>query len=641
MKVQGIVFLFSFRLSSKSRCAAFIVPLRASSSHMDRNQIIGILLIIAVLFLWNLFFIQPEMEEQRRKIHLQDSLKNLQSSSEIDSVVYSVVDSSNLVPSDSVPVATVSQRVEEKEYVLENERIRIRLSNKGGVIREAVIKDYRKSYGQNDEQPDMVPVRLMEDPKNVFEYRFQSQGKEYRTGNMMFEAEQSGDLLVRFTVTLDNGTKFSQQYSLLPGEYTLQHTITAIGIEHSRPVQLHWENYLDKIEKNWEYERYNSTVYFKEKEQDPDYCSCRGDDKIESQEKRVQWISHSNQFFNSSLMAANGFSKGSYETILLNETDGNLKKLVSSLEIDGQELAGKPFEMKWYIGPNEYNRLKTFEVDLQYIIPYGWSIFGTVNRYIIRPLFNVLEDLVGAKGVIILLMTLIVKLLVFPLGYKMLHSQAKMTALKPEIDKLKSKFKDDLQKQQMETMKMYNEFGVNPLGGCFPLLLQMPIWIALYRFFPATIDFRQESFLWAPDLTAYDEFLKLPFSLPLFGESLSLFAFLWMVSTLVFSYYSSKTMDFSANPAMKYMQYLMPVIFWFMFNKTASGLTCYMFFSNILNIAQTLLGKYYLFDQEKIRAELELNKAKPKKQGGFRDRLEQMMKEQQRVAQEKAKQNKK
>jgi YidC/Oxa1 family membrane protein insertase len=190
-------------------------------------------------------------------------------------------------------------------------------------------------------------------------------------------------------------------------------------------------------------------------------------------------------------------------------------------------------------------------------------------------------------------------------------------------------------------MKLYNEFGVNPLGGCFPLLLQMPVWIALYRFFPATIEFRQQSFLWAADLTSYDEFLHLPFSLPLFGSSLSLFAFLWMVSTLVFTYYSSKSMDFSANPAMKYMQFLMPVIFWFMFNKTAAGLTAYMFFSNLLNIAQTLIGKYYLFDQDKIRVELERNKSKPRKKGGFRDRLETMMQEQQRQQQEKIKKTRK
>lgn len=608
---------------------------------MDRNQIIGILLIVAVLFVWNQYFFQPEMEEQKRKLHLQDSLKNAQPVISKDSI--DVPPLSNVTPSavdTSSPDTSVAQ-IQPQNFTLENDKIKIELSNKGGVIRQAEIKNYFKSYGHVEGMGDMPMVKLLEDKRNVFGYSFKHQGREFRTDQLMFETQELGNHSIRFVATLDGAAKFIQQYELLPGEYTLRYSVSTEGMDAAQTYKLHWENYLDKIEKNWEYERFNSTVYYKEKEQDPDYCSCRGDDKIESQEKRVQWISHSHQFFNTSLMAEAGFSGATYETILLPETDDNLKKLVSDAQISGQEMTGKNFNMNWYLGPNEYNRLKTFEVDLQYIIPYGWSIFGTVNRYVIRPLFSVLNDWVGTKGVIILLMTLIVKLLVFPLGYKMLHSQAKMTALKPEIEKVKAKFKDDMQKQQMETMKMYNEFGVNPLGGCFPLFLQMPIWIALYRFFPATIDFRQESFLWAADLTAYDEFLHLPFSLPMFGESVSLFAFLWMVSTLIFSYYSSKTMDFSANPAMKYMQYVMPVIFWFMFNKTASGLTCYMFFSNVLNIGQTLLGKYYLFDQDKIRAELELNKSKPKKQGGFRDRLETMMKEQQKLQQEKAKQNKK
>ena len=335
-------------------------------------------------------------------------------------------------------------------------------------------------------------------------------------------------------------------------------------------------------------------------------------------------------------MSASGFSNVKNETRMMLDNAPEMKLIKSDLEIESELIANKEFKMQWYIGPNEYNRLNEFNNGLADIISYGWSIFGTINRYAIRPLFVALESFIGSKGIIILLMTFLVKLLVFPLAYKMIQSQAKMSALKPEIDKIKSKYKDDLQKQQMETMKIYNEFGVNPLGGCFPLLLQMPIWIALYRFFPATIEFRQESFLWASDLTSYDIFMNLPFSLPFFGDTISLFAFLWMISTLVFTFYSSKSMDFSANPAMLYMQYLMPVIFWVMFNKTASGLTCYMFFSNLLNIAQTILGKNYLFDQNKIRAQLEVNKAKPKKQGGFQQRLEQMVKDQQKIQQDKS-----
>lgn len=607
---------------------------------MERNHIIGILLIIAVLFLWNQYFFQPEMEEQMRQKKMQDSISQIQQPSAPQNTPEPLrqADSSFLNANSTAAAPIV---IEEKRPVLENDQIRLEFTNRGAHITSARIKNHKVSFGLQKGQEPSDPVILLDDPKNVFEYRFKHNGKEISTRDLSFEVQQAQNNTINFIAQLDGGGKFIQSYSLSKNDYTLDYSIRTEGLNGSDPIHLHWENQLPKLETNSQYEQYNSTVYFKEKEEDPDYCSCRSDDKLESTGKRVQWVSHSNQFFNSSLIAKDGFSKASYETILLGPEDNNLKKLVSDIEIDPADVRSKDFAMNWFIGPNDYKGLDAFNVDLQYIIPYGWSIFGTLNRHVVRPMFAFLSEFIGSKGLIIILITLIVKLVLFPLGYKMLHSQAKMQALKPEIDKVKVKYKDDMQKQQMETMKMYNEFGVNPLGGCFPMLLQMPIWIALYRFFPASIEFRQASFWWAADLTSYDEFITLPFSLPLFGDAISLFAFLWMVSTIIFSYYSSKFMDYSANPAMKYMQYLMPVIFWFMFNKTAAGLTCYMFFSNVFNIGQTILGKTVLFDQEKIRLELNKNKAKPRKQGGFRDRLEQMMKEQQRIQQEKAKQNKK
>ncbi len=612
---------------------------------MERNHIIGILLIIAVLFIWNQYFFQPEMEQQRRKMHEQDSIAQLEKKemtaelptpSEPTTATNEVrQDSLSKISSDSV----IS--IPEQLISLENGLVKITLSSKGAAIKDALIKNHYKMIHDSVAGDHKEPLHLLEDPKNRFELKMPFDGRELSTHDLMFEVQQESPLVVRFIAKLSESARLIQTYRLQQDNYELDYTIQTEGWIPSAPVKINWENYLDKLERNEAYERLNSTVYFKEIQGNTDYCSCRSNDKIESKEKKIKWVSNSNQFFNSTLIAATGFQNASYETIGTAPDSPDLKKLSSMMEIAPEDFKPGPVKMSWYIGPNEYKRLAAFNEDLQSIIPYGWSIFGTVNRYAIRPMFSFLNGLVGSKGIIILLMTLFVKLLVFPLAYKMLHSQAKMTALKPEIDKLKSKYKDDMQKQQMETMKIYNEFGVNPLGGCFPLLLQMPIWIALYRFFPASIEFRQESFLWATDLTSFDEFLRLPFSLPLFGNTISLFAFLWMISTLAFSYYSSKSMDFSANPAMKYMQYLMPVIFWFMFNKTAAGLTCYMFFSNLLNIAQTVLGKRFLFDDEKIRFELEKNKSKPKKQGGFRDRLEQMMKEQQRIQQEKSKQPKK
>ena len=219
----------------------------------------------------------------------------------------------------------------------------------------------------------------------------------------------------------------------------------------------------------------------------------------------------------------------------------------------------------------------------------------------------------------------------------MLHSQAKMGALKPEMNLLKDRLKGDQQAIQMESMKLYREFGVNPLGGCLPMLLQMPIWLALYQFFPASIEFRQAGFLWADDLSSYDVFAKLPFVIPFFGAHVSLFTLIWVISTLVFTYYSTKDQDFSMNPAMKYMQYIMPLFFLFFFNNSASGLTAYMAFSNVLNIGQTVGGKALFFPLEKMKLELQASRNKPKKKGGFQDRLETMMKEQQKKLDEKQK----
>ncbi len=602
---------------------------------MDRNHIIGIVLIIAVLFLWNQFFFQPEMQEQMKEKRAKDSIELIQKSP----AVQNQEPAASNVPAktDTIINVDTTNQFPVKSFTLENSLIKLELSSKGGVIKEATIKNHEKIISKNREPEKKAVLKLLDDSKNIFEYRIKNGGNEISTRNLVFETKQIDSRTLEFTGHLDGSTRFIQTYHLTEDDYTIDYSLKTIGLQGNDDIQLHWENYLDRLEKNYEYERYNSSVYFKEKDESADYCSCREDDLMQSSGKRVNWVSHSNQFFNSSLISENGFSKGAFETVLLAENADDLKKLITDLSISADDIKDKEFKLKWYIGPNEYKRLDAFNVNLQDIIPYGWSIFGSINRYAIRPLFVFLASFMGSMGLIILLMTFVVKLLVFPLAYKMLQSQAKMGALKPEIEKVRSKYKDDAQKQQVETMKMYNEFGVNPLGGCFPLLLQMPIWIALYRFFPATIEFRLESFLWAADLTSYDEFLYLPFNLPLFGDTLSLFAFLWMVSTLIFSYYSSQSMDFSANPAMKYMTYLMPVIFWFMFNKTAAGLTCYMFFSNLLNIAQTILGKRFLFDNDAMRASLELNKLKPKKQGGFRDRLENMMKEQQRIQQEKAK----
>ncbi|MBK8734423.1 MAG: membrane protein insertase YidC [Saprospiraceae bacterium] len=602
---------------------------------MDRNSIIGFILIFVILIVWNQYFFQPYIDKENTKKVLQDSLARV---GNISTESNETISAEKIIQKDSsvTTILDTNITVPSREFVLENELIKIQISNKGAKITSAELKKYSKIITDKAGVESKIPLMLLNHPKNQFHYEVPIDGQILSTKNLQFSVQEESKNKLTLRAALPKGGELVEKFILDDSNYKLEHSISVNGTSLSQPIKLHWENYLDRIEKNVAYEKMYSTVYFKASDAKTDYCSCSSDDTKELPNKKVDWISHSHQFFNSTLMSAAGFSNVKNETHMMLDNAPEMKLIKSDLEIESELITNREFKMQWYIGPNEYNRLNEFKNGLADIISYGWSIFGTINRYAIRPLFVALESFIGSKGIIILLMTFLVKLLVFPLAYKMIQSQAKMSALKPEIDKIKSKYKDDLQKQQMETMKIYNEFGVNPLGGCFPLLLQMPIWIALYRFFPATIEFRQESFLWASDLTSYDIFMNLPFSLPFFGDTISLFAFLWMISTLVFTFYSSKSMDFSANPAMLYMQYLMPVIFWVMFNKTASGLTCYMFFSNLLNITQTILGKNYLFDQNKIRAQLEVNKAKPKKQGGFQQRLEQMVKDQQKIQQDKS-----
>lgn len=399
-------------------------------------------------------------------------------------------------------------------------------------------------------------------------------------------------------------------------------------------MHFRWHHYLDRLELNTNFEKYYSTVYFKESGETSDYCNCRSDEKEElGASKKIEWVSHVNQFFNTSIIAKNKkFENGIFETVSLDKEGEDLKLLKTDFDIPLDLVANESIENTLYIGPNNFEKLLEFENGLEEIIPFGRSIFGSINRWVIRPAFNWLSKFIGTKGIVIIVLIFILKMLLYPLMYKMLHSQAKMGLLKPEIAAVKEKFPDDQQKVQMETMKMYREYGVSPLGGCFPMLLQMPIWYALFRFFPASITFRQEPFLWATDLSSYDVFARLPFEIPAFGAHISLFTILWAVTTIIYSYYNMRHMDMSANPAMKYVQYFMPITFLFFFNTYASGLTVYMFFSNLFNIAQTIITKKFVFNDDKLRAELDLNKSKPKKKGGFSSRIEEAMKQQQELA---------
>jgi YidC/Oxa1 family membrane protein insertase len=329
-------------------------------------------------------------------------------------------------------------------------------------------------------------------------------------------------------------------------------------------------------------------------------------------------------------------------TVMSAKEAAHLKELNSSISIPLADQENMEYKMQFFIGPNDHNLLSKLDNGLEQIIPFGWSIFGAISRYVIRPMFNAFIYIVPNYGLVIILLTLLLRVLLFPLQFNMLKSGVKMSILRPKMDEMRKKYKDDQQGLQVEQMKMYSEYGVNPLGGCLPMVLTTPIWIALYRFFPASIEFRQKGFLWADDLVSYDsifDFGYIPVIGDYYGDHVSLFTLLWCISMFAFLIYNSKQMDLSAGGAnakmMMYMQYSFPVIFFFALNSWAAGLTCYMLFSNLFNILQTFLVKNVIINKKKLEAQMESRKNNPKPKSGFQQRYEEALKQQQEMKKKK------
>jgi len=627
---------------------------------MERNHIIGFLLIFATLFVWS-YLNKPDAAELERRQQMQDSLAR------VEAIAIDSLNSEAIIPVEEPKITTAipdsvllqmnaglfgafapASVGEEKEYTVENSKVKLTFSNKGGKIIAAELKEHTKEIRERGKDVVVEQIVLLNDSRNKFEYLLpvaSAPSGSVSTEDLYFDTEVKGNKIV-FKAKTNIGGSFTQTY-VLSEDYRLDYDVNYDGLERifdakANTIELNWVNFLHPYERNAKFEQQYSAVYFKETEESVDDCGCMQDDKTVIDDNKLDWVSHSNQYFNTTLIA----NTAPFESAIIESVGPSLggdvevdhmELLTTKLEIPLNRSGESNFDMSMYVGPNEYANLKDFDVSLEYIIPFGNSIFGSINRWVIRPVFDFMSRYIGSLGIVIILVIFVIKMLLYPLMYKMLHSQALMGALKPELAHLTEKYKDDAQKKQMETMKIYREYGVSPLGGCLPMVIQMPIWYALFRFFPASISFRQESFLWAHDLSSYDDFFHLPFNIPFVGDHLSLFTILYSISMLAYTYYNTKHMDMSANPAMKYMQYLMPVMFFGFFNTYASGLTAYMFFSNLINISQTVLTKQFIFKDEKLKEELRAKKAKPKKKGGFQQKMEDALKQQQAVKAKKQK----
>lgn len=613
---------------------------------MDRKSIIGFILLAVLFYVW-MTINQNNNKKVAAEKKLQDSValaKINQSKADSLKAIEALSTNQDSTTKKTADSATTVKRQPIAEETIENDLLALTVTNAGAKLKGIHLKKYKTSAEDAKGNEVRNPLYLQDAPENEMTFLLPlANGSTLATSSLPTSVEKDGNKVLLKT-ELPNNSYLEQSYSLDAASYQIDYEVKIVGdpgLDKSKAVSLRWVNNLTRLEKNFNYERTYSTLYFKIVGKSSDYTSYSKNTTVKLEPgQQLEWLSAVNQFFNSSWIPEKPFDNAEMTITQGQGDDKYLKKAEAIVTIPTGFTSGQSFTMKMFTGPNEFNRLREYKNNLEDVIPFGSSFMGSINKWIIRPLFNFLGSFMSSKGLVILMLTLFVKLALWPLTYKMIYSQSKMSSLKPHLDKLKAKHGDDSQKIQMETMNLYREYGVNPLGGCLPMLLQMPIWFALYRFFPAAIEFRQAPFLWATDLSSYDVIARFSFNIPMLGHHISLFTILWTVTTLLYTWYNFKKVDTTstaANPALKYMQYVMPIFFMAFFNSFASGLTCYLVFSNIINIAQTLITKNYLISDAKIQKELHAYKQKPKKKGGFSERLGDMLKEQQRIAEQKKK----
>ena len=524
--------------------------------------------------------------------------------------------------------ADLVQEQEASEITLENEVLSFVFSNKGGQIIKAHLKGYTNYLGE--------PLNLVEDNQNI-NFTFSTlDGRTLNTADFYFIpalTEVNNEKVLTLKAALNESQWIAFRYALSPDDFMVDFSILSNGmkgiINQNKAQNLSWDLKALRNSRSVEYEnRYTELTYGYEGEK-VNELSIAGED--EEQVEDVQWIGYKQHFFNSILIPANGIEKVDLSSESLVESEDKAQLYTKNyhalipLKSNG-ELA---HSFQWYFGPSEYKTLAQYELGIEKSINFGWGIFGWINKSIFIPLFGFLSSFLPF-GIAIIIMTIIVRLAMSPVTYKSYVSQIKMKVLKPEVDEITKKHKDDAVKRQQETMALYNKAGANPMSGCLPALLQLPVFYALFSFFPVAFALRQKSFLWADDLSSYDSVYELPFSIPFYGDHISLFPILASVAIFFYTMMTMGQQQATQQPGMpnmKFIMYLMPLMMLFFFNNYASGLSLYYFVSNLLTIVLMLVIKNFVISEEKIFAQIEENKKKPKKAGGFTARLQKAMEE--------------
>ncbi len=525
---------------------------------------------------------------------------------------------------------------------LENDKIAVTLSTKGAQPWSVLVKNYF-TY-------DSLELNLIGAGRSSLEYEINAD-QWINTGELNFTVVSASPERVVMRLPFDADSYMEATYSLAAESYMVDYDLRFVNMNdildrRTTQVEMKWVADLPRLEKGYKNERNYSSIAFR-------YAGEKGSVKTVGQRKesfresyasRMRWVGFQQQFFSAILVADNDFTSGTLVNKFYGEDNADRLLMQSgadmTLDLDARS-ADYSIPMHFYFGPNHFYTLKSYGQKFENIIPLGGKVIGTISRYVIIPLFNWMSGFIASYGLIILLLTLIIKIVISPLTLKSYMSSAKMSVLKPEIDKINARYpkKEDAMKKQQATMELYKKAGVSTMGGCLPILLQFPILWAMFRFFPASFELRQQRFLWADDLSGYDSILDFGFNVPLFGDHFSLFAFLMAVSMFFYTRMTMKNTDTSAMPGMKFMNmWLMPIMMWFLCNNFSAGLSYYYMLSNIITIIQNWVIRKWFVDEKKIYAKLQAASAKPTKKSKFQQRIDQMYKMQQQQA---AQQNKK
>ncbi len=603
---------------------------------MDKNTFTGLFLIL-IIIVGSTYFLQPSQKELNREKQVQDSIARAKKTGEPAPVA---------APKAAVPDSTAltgpfggSLTGTNTLITLENELVKVNIGTKGGRIHSVQLK--------NIQTYDKKPLIMFQGDKNAFGLSFSTGRRNINTNDLFFtpssgsvQVTKSDSASVTFRLTYADGKYLDYVYSLKGDSYKVGFTIRAHGMQdivagNTKTFVLNWQAALQLKEKDILSEQPSSTAYFKTVSDEVDHLSTTKDEtKAIGEDGKIHWIAFKQHFFSNVLIFKNGFDKGSL-SVSTPVDPKTVKAFTASVNLPYNGQADVSYPMEFYFGPNKFSTLEAQGSSLEKLVEMGYPPLKYINRYVVLYCFKWLDKLNWNYGIIILILTIALKLVLSPLTYKSYLSMAKMRVLKPEMDEIKAKVgEDNPTLVQQEYLKLYKKAGVNPLGGCIPMLLQLPIVMAFFFFFPNLYELRQQSFLWMDDLSTYDAFIKFGFSLPFLHSHISLMCILMTISTLIYTYFNNQISG--ATGQMKYIGYISPIIFLGVLNSYPSGLNYYYFLANMLTFAQQFLIRQ-MVDDEKIHAQIQENKKKPaseKKRSGFQQRMEDYMRQQQQKSKE-------